>query len=196
MFFTKNAYENCVLFWKTTSYHFYVACFQMHTFRNGKHFCRFGVIFLFLNLFGFKQQLFTVFFRKEPPFYYYYYYLPHNWSWFATTRSSPPAAPPEGGTWTCVLSRDTSSMRQNSFSQKAIPTFWNRILFGLQRHDPHLWRLRQRGVLGSAFRRETQAACDGTAFYKKLYQRLFLVNTVGGWRGGRWEAKIVTDHVV
>ena len=24
-------------------------------------------------------------------------YLPHNWRWFATTRSSPPAAPPEGG---------------------------------------------------------------------------------------------------
>ena len=51
---------------------------------------------------------------------------------------------------------------------------------GLQRHDPHLQRLRQRGVLGSAFRRATQAACDGTAFYKKLYQRLdiLIANTV------------------
>ena len=52
--------------------------------------------------------------------------LPHNWSWFATTRSSPPAAPPEGGTWKCVPPRDTSSMRRNSFSQKAIPMAFNR----------------------------------------------------------------------
>jgi len=39
--------------------------------------------------------------------------------WFATTRSSPLAAPPEGGTWKCVPPRDTSSMRRNSFLQKS-----------------------------------------------------------------------------
>ena len=89
---------------------------------------------MFLNLFGCKQQFFTVFFRKEPPF-YYYYYLPHNWSWFATTRSSPPAAPPEGGTWTCVLSRDTGSMRQNSFSQKSYTNILKQKILNLVCND-------------------------------------------------------------
>ena len=88
----------------------------------------------------------TVFFRKEPLF--DYYYLPHNWRWFAPTRSSPLAAPPEGGTWTCVPPRDTSSMRRNSLSTT-----------GVTHH-----------------------------FY-------FVTNTGVGWRGGRWEAKIVTDNV-
>ena len=47
-------------------------------------------------------------------------YFPQNWRWFATTRSSPPAAPPERGTWTCVPPRDTSSKRRNSFSNNKL----------------------------------------------------------------------------
>ena len=38
----------------------------------------------------------TVYSERSPSF--IINYLPHNWSWFATTRSTPQAAPPEGGT--------------------------------------------------------------------------------------------------
>ena len=75
---------------------------------------------------------------------------------------------------------------------------------GLQRHDPHLWRLRQRGVHGRAFCRATQAACDRTAFHKKLYQhfetKFYLVcngtilTSGGSARGGYLEVRSAARH--
>ena len=52
---------------------------------------------------------------KEPPLLEQTYYYRTTGVGFATTRSSPLAAPPEGGTWTCVPPRDKSSKRRNSF---------------------------------------------------------------------------------
>ena len=70
---------------------------------------------------------------------------------------------------------------------------------GLQRHDPHLQRLRQRGVHGRAFCRATQAACDRTAFSQKaiptFWNKFYLVcnDTIltsgGSARGGYLEAR-------
>jgi len=73
--------------------------------------------------------------------------------------------------------RSVARHKQHATEQLSTKSYTNilkNILFGLQRHDPHLRRLRQRGVLGSAFRRETQAACGGTAFYKKAIPTTFL----------------------
>ena len=75
---------------------------------------------------------------------------------------------------------------------------------GLQRHDPHLQRLRQRGVHGRSFCRATQAACDRTAFHKKLYQhfetKFYLVcnDTIltsgGSARGGYSDVRSAARH--
>ena len=138
----------------------------MHTFRQGKHFRRFRVSFLFLNIFCCKQLFVFTVSRKVPPLLLLLItlLLTAQLELACNDAILTSSGSARGG---YMDVRSVARHKQHATEQLFTKSYTNilkQILFGLQRHDPHLRRLRQRGVLGSAFRRATQAACDGTAF--------------------------------